>query len=96
MILDALEEARRRDPEMKRTWVVLVDGNRDQICLARKAARKLGVVITIIVDLIHVLEYLGKAAYAFHPEGSRDVKLRVQQRLMSQLRREHAKVHANA
>jgi len=95
VIRDAFEEARRRDPEMKRTWVVLVDGNRDQIRLAKKTARKLGVNITIIVDLIHVLEYLWKAAYAFHPEGSRDAELWVQQRLMWLLRGEHAKVRAN-
>ena len=80
---------------MKRTWVVLVDGNRDQIRLAKKSARKLGVDITIIVDLMHVLEYLWKAAYAFHPEGSRDAELWVQQRLMWLLRGEHAKVRAN-
>jgi hypothetical protein len=29
----------------------------------KKAARKLGVTITVLVDLIHVLEYLWKAAY---------------------------------
>ena len=26
--------------------------------------------VTIVLDLIHVLEYLWKAAYVFHPEGS--------------------------
>ena len=95
VIRDAFEEARRRDPEMKRTWIVLVDGNRDQIRLAKKSARKLGVDITIIVDLMHVLEYLWKAAYSFHPEGSRNAELWVQQRLMWLLRGEHAKVRAN-
>ena len=95
VIRDAFEEARRRDPENKRTWVVLLDGNRDQLRLVKKIARKLGVTITIIVDLIHVLEYLWKAAYAFHVEGSRDAELWVQQRLMWLLRGEHAKVRAN-
>ncbi len=66
VIRDAFEQARRRDPRFTRTWVVLVDGNRDQLKLAKKTARKLGVQITIVVDLIHVLEYLWKAAYAFH------------------------------
>lgn len=95
MIRDAFEEARRRDPENKRTWVVLLDGNRDQLRLVKKTARKLGVTITIIIDLIHVLEYLWKAAYAFHVAGSRDAELWVQQRLMWLLRGEHAMVRAN-
>lgn len=95
VIRNAFEEARRRDPEKKRTWVVLLDGNRDQLRLVKNAARKLGVAITIIVDLIHVLEYLWKAAYAFHAEGSRDAEVWVQQRLMWLLRGEHAKVRAN-
>jgi len=55
VIRDAFEQARRRDPRFKRTWVVLVDGNRDQLKLVKKTARKLGVEITIVVDLIHVM-----------------------------------------
>ena len=95
VIRDAFEEAHRRDPEKKRSWVVLVDGNRDQLRLVKKAACKLGVAITIIVDLIHVLEYLWKAAYAFHSDGSKEAESWVQQRLMWLLRGEHAKVRAN-
>ena len=95
VIRDAFDDARRRDPEMKRRWVVLVDGNRDQLRLVKMAARKIGVTITVIVDLIHVLEYLWRAAYAFHPDGSKDAESWVQQRLMWLLRGEHAKVRAN-
>jgi hypothetical protein len=95
VIRDAFDEASRRDPEKKRTWVVLLDGNREQLRLVKKAARKLGVAITIIVDLIHVIEYLWKAAYAFHSEGSNEAESWVQQRLMWLLRGEHAKVRAN-
>ena len=53
------------------------------------------IAITVIVDVIHVLEYLWKAAYAFHPEGSKDAESWVPQRLMWLLRGEHAKVRAN-
>jgi hypothetical protein len=95
VIRDAFEQARRRDPSMKRTWVVLVDGNRDQLKAVKKAARKLGVAITILVDLIHVLEYLWKAAYAFHGDGSKDAEQWVQQRLMWLLQGEAAKVSDN-
>jgi hypothetical protein len=92
VIRDAFEHARRRDPGFKRDWVVLVDGNRDQLALVKKAARKLGVAITIVVDLIHVLEYLWKAAYVFHEDGSKDAEQWVQQRLMWLLQGDVAKV----
>jgi hypothetical protein len=70
VIHDAFAEAGRRDPDHRRRWVVLVDGNRDQLRLIKRAARKLGVQITIVLDVVHVLEYLWHAAYAFHPEGT--------------------------
>ncbi len=95
VIRDAFEQARRRDPHFKRTWVVLLDGNRDQLKLVKKTARKLSVEVTIVVDLIHVLEYLWKAAYAFHGEGSKDAEQWVQQRLMWLLQGEAAKVSEN-
>lgn len=95
VISDAFDEARRRDPEGKRRWVVLLDGNRDQLRLVKKAARKVGASATIIVDLIHVLEYLWKAAYAFHADGSNEAEAWVQQRLMWLLQGAHAKVRAN-
>jgi hypothetical protein len=95
VIRDAFEDARRRDPDHRRWWVVLVDGNRDQLRLVKKTARKVGVDITILVDLIHVLEYLWKAAYAFHVDGSKDAEAWVQQRLMWLLQGERAKVRAN-
>ena len=95
VIRDAFEQARRRDPSFKRTWVVLLDGNKDQLRIVKKTARKLGVAITILVDLIHVLEYLWKAAYAFHKDGSNEAEQWVQQRLMWLLQGEAAKVSEN-
>jgi hypothetical protein len=95
VIRDAFEQARQRDPNLSRTWVVLVDGNRDQIKLVKQAARRLGVSITIIVDLIHVLEYLWKAAYAFHDDGSKEAEQWVQQRLMWLLQGQVANVLDN-
>jgi hypothetical protein len=95
VLRDAFQEALRRDPQKRRRWVVLVDGNRDQLRLVKKCARKIGVSITIVADLIHVIEYLWKAAYAFHAEGSKEAETWVEQRLMWLLRGEHAKVRAN-
>jgi hypothetical protein len=95
VIRDAFEEALRRDPEKKRHWVVLVDGSQIQLRGILKIARKIGAKITLLVDVIHVIEYLWKAAYAFHPEGSKEAEAWVQQRLIRLLRGDHARVRAN-
>ena len=42
VINDAFNEAVRRDPDMHRRWVVLVDGHRDQIRYIKRAAGKVG------------------------------------------------------
>jgi len=53
-----LEEADRRDPERQRDWLALVDGNAHQIeCFQNEAAER-GQAITILIDFIHVIEYL--------------------------------------
>jgi hypothetical protein len=85
VIDDAFAEGLRRDPERQRRWVVLVDGQLDQIKRVQRAARKAGVVITIQLDIVHVLEYLWRAAYAFHPEGSPEAEKWVEDRLLALL-----------
>jgi len=95
VIEDAFAEALRRDPDKKRHWVVLVDGSRIQLLGILKAAQKFGVKITLLVDVIHVVEYLWKAAYAFHPEGSKEAEAWVQQRFLRLLQGEHARVREN-
>jgi len=68
VIADAFAEGLRRDPGQKRQWVVLVDGNRDQLRWVKRMVKKAGVKVTILLDLIHVLEYFWKAAHCF-PQG---------------------------
>jgi hypothetical protein len=85
VIDDTFAEALRRDPERSRRWIVLVDGQQDQIRRMKKAARKAGVKITIVLDIIHVLEYLWNAAYAFHAQGSEAAETWVRQRLFALL-----------
>lgn len=77
----AFEEAERRDPGHRRRWVVLLDGNKTQIALAQKEARKRGISLTLVLDLIHVLEYLWGAAWCFHAEGDRQAEAWVSARL---------------
>jgi hypothetical protein len=61
-----LRQARYRDPVHEKHWVVLLDGNKTQIRILRNMAKKEGLKLTIIVDLIHVIEYLWKPGRAFH------------------------------
>ena len=69
MIAAAFDEAEARDAAHQRTWVVLVDGAEHQLDLIRAEARRRGVTIHIVIDLIHVLEYIWKAAWCLHPPG---------------------------
>jgi len=64
-ITKVFAEATRRDPDHERDWVVLVDGDSHQITAIKAEAARREVTITIVIDLIHVLEYLWKAAWCF-------------------------------
>jgi hypothetical protein len=61
------DEADRRDPGHARTWIALVDGDNYQLGLVQAAAAARGITLAIVIDFIHVLEYLWKAAWCFHP-----------------------------
>jgi len=69
VIAAAFGEAERRDPGHQREWVVLIDGNNTQIEAATAEAESRGVTATIVIDFIHVLEYLWKAAWSFFDKG---------------------------
>jgi hypothetical protein len=63
------EEAERRDPDHHRIRVALVDGNNHQIQRIEAEARARNAPVTIVIDFIHVLEYVWKAAWSFFTEG---------------------------
>jgi hypothetical protein len=69
VVSEIFAEADRRDPGHERTLLALVDGNNHQIDRIAAEARARGTPVTIICDLIHVLEYVWGAAWSFHPEG---------------------------
>ncbi|MGH3123184.1 MAG: ISKra4 family transposase [Streptosporangiaceae bacterium] len=69
VIAAAFDEAGARDLDHLRTWVVLVDGAEHQLDLIRAEAGRRGVTIHVVIDLIHVLEYLWKAAWSLHAAG---------------------------
>jgi hypothetical protein len=69
VIAAAFDEAGRRDPQHEREWAVLIDGNNTQIDAVTAEAARRGVTATIVIDFIHVLEYLWKAAWSFFDKG---------------------------
>jgi hypothetical protein len=74
VIAAMFDEAERRDPDHQRTWVALVDGNRQQIDAITAQAQTRGVTVTIVIDVVHVLEYLWKAAWTFFYPGDPDAE----------------------
>ena len=69
VIAAAFDEAGARDPGHRRTWVVLVDGAEHQLDLIRAEAARRNADIHVVIDLIHVLEYMWKAALPRHQTG---------------------------
>lgn len=87
-------EARRRDPNQRRKWVVLVDGQPVQLKQIRQVMKQQKIRIPIVLDFIHVLEYLWKAAYCFFDEASQEAEDWVKQRALKVLTGEASQVAA--
>ena len=58
VVADIFDEADRRDPVHQRQWVALVDGNNHQIDRIKKEAKQRKLTVTIVVDVVHVLDKL--------------------------------------
>jgi hypothetical protein len=85
VIRSAFDEALRRDPERRRRWVVLVDGEPKQLAAVKAEARRVGVKPTILLDVVHVLEYVWQAARALFGESSPEAEAWVGDRLLALL-----------
>lgn len=83
VVAAVFDEAERRDPTHTRTWVGLVDGNNHQIERLQTEAATRGITLTIIIDFIHVLEYLWDAAWCFFPEADPAAETWVQHRALA-------------
>ena len=79
------DEAERRDPGQRRRWVALVDGNNHQIDRIEAEAAKRSLNVVVVVDLIHVLEYLWGAAWCFFTEADPAAEAWVRDRAMAVL-----------
>ena len=70
VIAEVFDQAARRDPDHSRTWVALVDGNNHQINRIEAEATSRKITVHVVIDLIHVLEYLWGAAWCFYNEST--------------------------
>ncbi|MDB4444304.1 ISKra4 family transposase [bacterium] len=86
VIAEALAEAFHRDPTDEKTWVALVDGNKPQIRYLKRMAKKKGGHLTIIVDIVHVIEYLWSAGRVFHQKSGSELENWVRYRILEVLR----------
>jgi hypothetical protein len=94
VIEEAFLEGLRRDPTLQKTWVGLVDGNAQQLKLLKSLSTKHNVKMTIIMDIIHVSEYLWDASTAFNVESSSASERWVTERLQNVLQGNAAQVAA--
>jgi hypothetical protein len=85
-------EAHKRDPKHKKDWVILVDGQKHQMRLVRSIIRKEQTAAVIIVDIIHVIEYLWQAARVFYEETSNECERWVEDKLVQILNSRAGKV----
>lgn len=71
--------------EKQKTWVALVDGNATQLKILESLAHEHQVSLTIVMDVMHVTEYLWKASVAFTEEASEEREKWVAERLLNVL-----------
>ncbi len=83
VIREVFQEAFARDPDQRKKWVALGDGNETQIRVLKKIAREMGVELTIVLDIYHVLVYLWKAARVLNPESKAKQEVWVEDHLLS-------------
>lgn len=82
VISTAFDEALYRDPNREKCFCALVDGNKQQLSLLKKLAKHHHLNLTIVLDIIHVIEYLWKAAFVFHSPTSQQAEVWVTKRLL--------------
>ena len=94
VVSQIFDEAHRRDPQHTRTWIALVDGNNHQIDRINAEATRRNLSVTILIDLIHVIEYVWKAAWCLHTEGDPAAETWVHHHLLSILNGKASRVAA--
>lgn len=86
VIRQAFAEAQRRDPRHQQPWAILVDGSAYQLKIIHLVAREQHVQPTVVLDFIHVCEYVWGAAWSLFAEGDPAAEVWVQVQLREILR----------
>ena len=86
VIREMFDDAECRDPEHLRPWSVVVDGDGKQLHQIKQAARGVEAEVTIVIDIVHVSEYLWKAAHCFYTVGSDGAQEWVADKMLEVLR----------
>ena len=94
VIADAFAEADRRDPGHARPWFAVVDGNNAQIAAINALAAERQVKIPVLIDFIHVVQYLWKAAGSFFYPGDPAARAWVKEQAAKILAGNHRDVRA--
>lgn len=94
VIADAFAEADRRDPDRARPWIAVVDGNNAQIAAITSLAAEHQVKVPVLIDFIHVVQYLWKAAGSFFYPGDPDARAWVKEQAGKILAGRHRDVRA--
>ena len=94
VIEEMFAEAERRDPKQERAWLVLVDGQEAQQREVEAAIARHRTDVVVIQDFVHVLEYLWKAAYCFHADGTQEAETWVLERAYALLQGKVSEVAA--
>lgn len=83
---EVFQEVLRRDPQRRRPWVMLVDGQPQQLEQIKRCITHHNAGVTLVLDFIHVLEYIWSAAFCFYAKGSEEAEAWVLERALQILR----------
>ncbi|MFD0508996.1 ISKra4 family transposase [Streptomyces chiangmaiensis] len=92
VIAEAFDQAQARDPHHLRDWIVLLDGARHQLDVIQTEAARRHAKIHLLIDFVHVSEYVWDAAHVFHKAGSTEAEAFTADRLTAILAGHAARV----
>ena len=94
VITAMFDEAAHRDPRGQKRWVAVVDGNLTQIDHLQQLAVARQIPMPIVVDFIHVAQYVWEAALALIPDNQQEQDRWVRAHLLEILRGKASRVAA--
>jgi len=81
VVRETFDEMERRDPNHDKRWVLLVDGAEHPLDVIEAEAKRRRVEITILLDFIHVAQYVWDAAKVLVPDNEAERRKWVAEKL---------------